>query len=110
MVYSIYYLRKNVSKFAIMIVFKDKILFKRQTELSRFPILKILALIHLYTPNNYESVKKEDVKNIIIPNDLLRYCDLYIEMKDNSKIPIILNVEKDYLNHIHMHLSSYLNT
>lgn len=104
--FSIYYLQKNIKKFAVMVIYKDKILFKQQ---RYFGDLRILNFLYLYGSNKFHSIEKKDLINVVMPQNFSRIGELYFETTlIDSKIYSILNVDKKYLNHIYIYLENYI--
>ncbi|WP_289658905.1 hypothetical protein [Flavobacterium panacagri] len=106
LVYSSFYLRQNILKFPILIVYKDEILFKRQ---KYFGKLKLLNLYRFYTSNEFESLDRDDLKNVVIPKGVFNTAELCLETSlKEPQVFLMLNVEKEYLNHIALYLNDYI--
>ncbi|MBZ4035525.1 hypothetical protein K6T82_12160 [Flavobacterium sp. 17A] len=106
MVYTSIYLRKNILKFPVLIVYNDEILFKKQ---KYFGKLKILSLYNLYSNTDFESLDRNDLKSVIMPTGIFNTADLCVETTlEESKVFLMINAEKEYLNHIAFYLAAYI--
>ena len=105
------YVNKNFRKTPMIIVYKDKIMFKKKRIYTNLPLLRILDLYDLYRMENYTTVQKNEIKRIVSPENNPLNNKPYFELKANSlKYSILLNVNKDYQKHICSYLSNYLGT
>ncbi len=106
LLFSAYYLRKNSSKFALIIVYKDKVLFKKKKYFGR---LEFLNLLYLYSSKKFDCINKSELKNAVIPKGVLRQSNLYFESYlDNTKTHVFINTDKNYLNQIVSYLNNYI--
>lgn len=107
LIYASVYLRKNISKFPVLIIYQDEVLFRKQ---KHFGLLKTLDIYNFYSkPAEFEPLDKTDLKQVIIPTGIFNTGDLYIETKGGEKIFLLLNVEKEYRDYIARYLQHYIN-
>lgn len=107
LIYASVYLRKNISKFPVLIVYQDEILFRKQ---KHFGKLKTLDLYHFYSkPLEFETLYKCDLKQVVIPTGIFNTTELFVETKNEEKIFLLLNVEKEYRDYIAQYLQQYIN-
>ncbi|RZJ49364.1 MAG: hypothetical protein EOO44_18410 [Flavobacterium sp.] len=107
LIYASVYLRKNISKFPVLIVYPDEILFKKQKHFGRF---KTLDIYNFYSkPEEFETLEKSDLKQAMIPTGIFNTSDLCVETVTNEKVFILLNVEKEYRDYIAQYLQQYLH-
>ncbi|MEN2489495.1 hypothetical protein AAYQ05_16960 [Flavobacterium sp. B11] len=107
LIYTSVYLRKNISKFPILIVYQDEILFRKQKHFGR---LKTIDIYNFYkNPAEFEALDKTDLKEAVIPTGIFNTGDLYVETKKGEKIFLLLNVEKEYRDYIASYLQRYIN-
>jgi hypothetical protein len=105
LIYTSFYLKRNISKFPVIIVYEDKILFKEQKYFGR---LTILSLIHFFYSNGYKSIDRRDIKNVLVPAAFSGRGELIIQSYiPNSDVYAMLNVSKEYRDHIALYLQDY---
>ncbi|MDX6181707.1 hypothetical protein SGQ44_05795 [Flavobacterium sp. Fl-77] len=105
------YVKRNFRKIPMVIVYKDKIMFKNKKTYTNFPLLRILDLYDLYRMGNYTTLQKNEIKCIVNPENNYLDNKPYFELKANSlKYSILLNANKDYQKYIYTYLSNYLET
>jgi len=108
LIYTSFYLKKNISKLPVLIVYQDKILFKQQKYFGR---LKILSFYHLIYSKEFTSIAKDDIVFVAIASGVFNTGELIFEsISSKSKVYAILNVEKEYLNHIAQYLTHYIES
>ncbi|WP_018342716.1 hypothetical protein [Cytophaga aurantiaca] len=106
-VYLGFYLRINATRFPLIIVYEDKILFKKKSSASG--AFRIFNALYLYNSNKFESIQKKEIKNILKLKSILS-TDIYFELhSNNSTIQPLLNIEKEYRDHIFLYLQEYMN-
>ena len=105
------YVKKNFRKTPMIIVYQDKIMFKKKRIYTNLPLLRIVDLYDLYRMENYTTVQKNEIKIIINPENNFLDNKPYFELKaDSLKYSILLNVNKNYQKYICDYLSNYLGT
>ncbi|WP_417941381.1 hypothetical protein [Flavobacterium sp. RS13.1] len=107
LIYASVYLRKNISKFPVLIVYPDEILFKKQKYFGRFKTLDIYSFYS--KPEEFETFEKSDLKQVMIPTGIFNTSDLCIKTATNEKVFLLLNVEKEYRDYIAQYLQHYLH-
>jgi hypothetical protein len=108
LIYTSVYLKKNISKLPVVIVYPDKILFKKQ---KYFGKLKFLSFYHLIYSKEFDVITKDDIVFVALATGIFNTGELIFEsISSQSKVYAILNVEKDYLNHIAQYLTHYIES